>query len=467
MFSVLSIMGLFAAMAAGAMTAQIAPVQLTIEPATLIRGRTAIVDISLQIPTGYFIPAETRGSLKGAWLQPDSPWLSRGFPTYPIPDSARLPGSDARVFAYSGKWTVRMPVDVPPGVTGPNELGVRFGYQLCDSRACGAFATLQSTANFNVEESPQSQDRLAYRVDSQRVVIVTEMLNALTSEPSDLIRPLAQLIPQVAILPEGHEARSRFAGDLRMGARWTIASNGSRYAAIAEQPAIVSWRGGGNEAPLAVMARVTDTKFVKERAKYFVASPNEQTTNQQPLSIDLQLDEMRRRELEELLDRQMRITLPSVLAPVAYIQNPAAQPKETEYDRQLQAGKGRVVYHLEAFQLAPDQDPRLYVRAYWKIGARAHTGLTLWLRFDGQHFSVEQTDATISRLARYLEFKNLGPQLAAQPEYAGMLLNIVPAADGWAYVIMGRRGYESAVVSVWKYSSAGPRDTGIAYSYGC
>jgi len=109
----------------------------------------------------------------------------------------------------------------------------------------------------------------------------------------------------------------------------------------------------------------------------------------------------------------------------------------------------------------------LYVRAYWKIGARAQTGLTLWLRFDGQHFSVEQTDATISRLARYLEFKDLGPQLAAQLEYAGMLLNIVPAADGWAYVIMGRRGYESAVVSVWKYSSAGPRDTGIEYSYGC
>ena len=107
------------------------------------------------------------------------------------------------------------------------------------------------------------------------------------------------------------------------------------------------------------------------------------------------------------------------------------------------------------------------MRAYWKIGARAQTGLTLWLRFDGQRFSVEQTDATISRLARYLEFKDLGLQLAARPEYAGMLLNVVPAADGWAYVIIGRRGYENAVVSVWKYSPAGPRDTGIGYSYGC
>jgi hypothetical protein len=65
-------------------------------------------------------------------------------------------------------------------------------------------------SNFNVEEPRPSQDWLAYRVDSQRVVMPTEMLYALTSETSDLIRPLAQLIPQVAVLPEGHEARSRF-----------------------------------------------------------------------------------------------------------------------------------------------------------------------------------------------------------------------------------------------------------------
>jgi len=48
-----------------------------------------------------------------------------------------------------------------------------------------------------------------------------------------------------------------------------------------------------------------------------------------------------------------------------------------------------------------------------------------------------------------------------------MLLNVIPAADGWAYLIIGRRSYEGAGVSVWKYSPAGPRDTGIAYRYGC
>src|SRR5437867_9498740 len=141
-------------------------------------------------------------------------------PTYPIPNSVRLPASDTAVLAYSGKVIIRMPVEVPAGVQGPNELGIRFGYQLCDSRGCGEFATLDARANFNVEEPPQSQDLLAYRLDSRRVVIVMQMLHRLSTEPTDLIRPLAQFIPQVATLPDRHEARSRFVGHFRLGARW-------------------------------------------------------------------------------------------------------------------------------------------------------------------------------------------------------------------------------------------------------
>jgi hypothetical protein len=73
----------------------------------------------------------------------------------------------------------------------------------------------------------------------------------------------------------------------------------------------------------------------------------------------------------------------------------------------------------------------------------------------------------VSRLAPYLAEKDVGPDSAARPEFAGTLLNVISSADGWAYVVMGRRGYESFDVSVWKYSPAGPLDTGIAYGYGC
>ena len=56
---------------------------------------------------------------------------------------------------------------------------------------------------------------------------------------------------------------------------------------------------------------------------------------------------------------------------------------------------------------------------------------------------------------------------AANPYFAGVVLNVVPAPDGWSNVIVGRSGYESRRISVLKYSPDGPRDTGIVYSYGC
>jgi hypothetical protein len=73
----------------------------------------------------------------------------------------------------------------------------------------------------------------------------------------------------------------------------------------------------------------------------------------------------------------------------------------------------------------------------------------------------------VSHFARYAELKSVGSDIAARPEYAGMLLNVIPASDGWAYLIMGVRGYESTKVSVMKYSPNGPLDTGIGFAYGC
>jgi hypothetical protein len=317
----------------------------------------------------------------------------------------------------------------------------------------------------DVQDPPPQQALLAYRFDSHRVIIITEMAEHLTSDPPGAVQPAACFIPRVAVLAEEHQGRSRFVGDFAMGARWTIASSNRQFEAVAEQPAIVSWRCGGEAAPFVVIARIADKTFAAEPAKYFLASRTN-PTGQRPISVNLQLTDLQRREVRDLINRQMRITLPTVFAPDLYV--PAANIYgETEYDRQVRTGQARLMYHMEAFKLAPDENPRLYIRAYWRIGARAQIGLTLWVRFDGHHFSVEQTDGAVSRSARYLEMKDVGSDLAAQPEYAGMLLNVIPSPDGWAYVILGRRGYENVSVSVWKYSAVGPQDTGIAYSFGC
>jgi hypothetical protein len=446
--------------AAGLLQAQsTSRIQLTIEPAALVRGRTSIVTVRVQVPTGHFIPAETSGAVTGAWLQPSQGWISRELPTFPEPISVALPGSDQKVLAYSGTAQFHMPV-WPLGVSGPHDVSVRFGYQLCDSRACAPPAMESASVRLDVQEPEPPVRLLGYRVDAQRVALVTATQSALTSDPVDAIKPLAQFLPRIWPLPPDHPARSEFAGDFTMGGHWTIASNGPQFDAVADQPAIVSWRCSGDSAPLAVIARVVDANFANERAKYFLAQRVERASDLRSLSVNLQLDDAHRRALEDLINTQWRITAPTLFAA-----NPTAR-EETPYDRDVRSGRGRLVYHVEAFRLAPDSYTRLYVRAYWKVGPRAQTGLTLWVRFDGEHFSVEQTDAALNVMVREREFKDW-LDIAAQPEFGGILLNVIPDEDGWAYVILGNRGYESISVSVWKYSALGLQDTGIGYPYGC
>jgi hypothetical protein len=435
-------------------------IQLTIEPASFVLGRASILTIRVRVPDGHFIPAERSGVVTGAWLQPSLGGISRELPTYPAPTSVPLPGSGQKVLAYSGTAEFHMPVWALGGPFAPSDFTARFGYQLCDSLACAPPAIETAHIRLDVQEAPAPAQLLGYRVDAQRVALVTARHSALTSDPDDAIRPLAQFLPPVWLLPAGHPARSQFTGDFEMGSHWTIASNGPQFDALADQPAIVSWRCGGDVAPLAVMAQVADANFPKERAKYFLARRGEGASLLRSLSVPLQLDDAHRRALEDLINHQWRITAPTLFAA-----NPIAR-EETPYDRDVREGRGRLVYHIEAFRLAPDNATRLYVRAYWKVGPRAQSGLTLWVRFDGEHFSVEQTDAAINVMGRERELRDR-VDIAAQPEFAGILLNVIPGEDGWAYVILGDRGYESISVSVWKYSALGLQDTGIGYSHGC
>lgn len=450
-------------------------VKVVIEPSTLVRGRTSIVDVRVNIPDGHFVPAETRGALKGAWLQPIETWLSRALPTYPIPDFVRLPGASMPVLAYSGTITIRVPMDVPPGVTGRRRLGLRFDYQLCDAASCEALRTRNTTTEVKVDEPSATDASLAFRIDASRVGIVTDRQTRLSDQGLDFITPAAQYALRLAPLPEGHEARAQLDERFAPGSHWAVMSNGRQFDAVAEAPA--AFRRGCEPTPLVLMARITSEPFRRERAKYFLVRRVDGSSSADgplgsSLDIDVRLTNTERRELEALLDHQLRMTLPTITAPdhvlARTLSAADAQPAETAFDRAIREGKARLAYHVEAFRLAPDGDARLYVRAHWAIGGSAERGLTLWIRYAaGRRFQVERSDAAVSRLAPYLAQKEVALDSAARPEFAGTLLNVIPAPDGWAYVVIGQRGYESFGVSVWKYSPAGPLDTGIAYGYGC
>ena len=93
--------------------------------------------------------------------------------------------------------------------------------------------------------------------------------------------------------------------------------------------------------------------------------------------------------------------------------------------------------------------------------------MTLWICLDQSGFSVEKTDMSDSRFRATSEFQLTGLDLAARPEFAGALFNVIPSNDGWPYVVVGLAGYEGASVYAWKYSARGPQDVGIEYGYGC
>ena len=215
-----------------------------------------------------------------------------------------------------------------------------------------------------------------------------------------------------------------------------------------------------------------EASFTHEPAKYFLASSStrHESFDSAPSGspVAFHLDPARRHDLEETIDRQMRVTLPSIVAPQQRSDGALVRglPSDPAYDRAIAEGRGRLSFDVQSYRVAPDGDPRLYVRAHWTVGRKTATELSLWMRWNGTRAVVEQTDAWLSKFASYAEAKSIG-SVAANPEFAGLVLNIVPAADGWAYVIVGRRGYESVSVSVLKYSPDGPRDTGVAYSYGC
>ena len=455
-----------AAVCAGVSSQAGADVTIRIEPPTsLARGRTSVPVVTLQIPAGRFIPAETQGDLRGVWVQTTgSGFYDRALPTYPVPADVRLPGADRLVLAYAGTVTIRLPVEVGAGVSGAEILEVRVGYQLCDQSQCAPFRMQTARRRVQVAEPVPADVSLAYRIDASTVAIL-----AGSTLPNDTTLPqrdmAATFAGRLATLP-GDPAATLATATTAADSVWTVHSSRASYRTVTQSFAALVGSVCDDDMPVVRVARADTAGFAAERAKYFLATPGGTNPPPRPRRIvvtpDLTGDQ--RRALEALIDRQMRVTVATLLAPDPRA-SAASQPRERSYDRRIRAGEGRLVYHLEAFKLAPDDDTRLFVRAHWALSGAAMTGMTLWIRFDGHTFVVERTDAGVSRLARFDEM--FRPNVAESPAAAGMLLNVIPGVDGWARLIFGYVGYESRGVTVSKYTPQGPIDIGVRHGSGC
>jgi len=436
-------------------------VRLTAQVPTVAKRRVSTIRIRVDIPPGQFVPAETAGTVKGAWVQiVGDDFDMTESPTFPAPLSGRLPGSTRSVFAYRGTITVAVPVRATADV-GRSFVGVKFGFQLCDAVRCRDSAIARALVPAMVDEPSEPEPSLAFKVNRSSVAIVlNEGVSSLETTAKPALRPLAQFAAPVVALPDG-DSNARSA----MGSRWTIASNGRRFDAIVDD---IGFLAGCDAGTKVLVARVTDPSFASERSKYFLAlRPEASSIAQRPegsVSVRLRLDDRQRRRLEQTINSQMRITYPSLFVNARGNAARDAPRAESDYNRQVRAGKGRLVYHVEAFKAAPDRVTRLFVRAHWIAGGRAQTGILLWIRFQGNRFVVENTDASVSAASLYGD-SELGPDAAAGSS-SGALLNVIPSHNGWSYVIMGSQRYESFGVSLSKYTPDGPQDVGVGYSCG-
>jgi hypothetical protein len=441
--------------------AQSAPhVIIAVSDRSVATSGDAVWEVTVTIPPGYFIPAETTPDMQAAWLQ-TTVWVFDN-PRYPTPRYVRL-SSGSRVLAYEGTIRIATPVRVDSRISSIVRL--RFGYQLCRASACEMFTVedADTRADFRNATSP-SDERLAFAIDGTQVAVVLDSTVALSSDAKSVAGP-NQFAGRLLEVPDGHAALASLQPQFRPRAEWMVLSNGTRYRAVVERHAgLQSSCGDFDNLSLALVLRVLDRDFQNEQAQFFVAVPADSTAaiGTKALGpVPVTLSNSQRPDLEELIRRQMRATLPWFYAP-----DPRGLPTTSEPPllRLLQQVGARPSYHIEGFKLAPDDDVRLYVRAYW-TPSPPPVGITLWLRFDGKSFIVEGTDARVSRFALMRETKDF--DLGGSPEYGGVILNVVPARDGWALILQGATGYEGKGVSLLKYSPVGPRNTGVGFGYGC
>ena len=89
--------------------------------------------------------------------------------------------------------------------------------------------------------------------------------------------------------------------------------------------------------------------------------------------------------------------------------------------------------------------------------------MVAWTRLASSGFAIESADAWQAKwvAARWPE------TISHDPAEMFFVLNVIPATDGWAYVIFGNRGYEDVGIRIYRYSPEGFIEIGTPYAAGC
>jgi len=307
---------------------------------------------------------------------------------------------------------------------------------------------------------------LAARADDRRLVIFTPWWRPLERSLSFTTMASDSAHQHLAELPENHAARSDFVREYSIGSRWTV-TTGSRSLDVVANKAGAVYGACEDRMRSVLVADVNPSSTAGESGTYSLATPAEKGPHTLPTSVarTTALTDAQKSELEILVRRQLRVTMPTMFAPKSSLWG--FEVNKTDFDRRIERGEGQTIINVRTFRPAPDGVDRLYVRAHWLFDGEPGAGINLWIRFDGRSFAVEQTDATAMRSTRVLARYYPDPQRPRYPTSTGSDLSVLPAPDGWAYLIRTIEGYEYVRVQLLKYSANGPTGAVILFDYGC
>lgn len=207
----------------------------------------------------------------------------------------------------------------------------------------------------------------------------------------------------------------------------------------------------------------------------FVAHPgaNFGLTGRRVGPLQRGLSEPERGELAMLVEQARRQTIGAVRHQwardePARLANPALRDWDarwTELDKSLDRQDARLWFEEKLYQLTPDGDPRVFVRARWTVHGFVAYSLTMWARLSGAHLTIESIDTAPALLVRSPAMEAVTIDRTTSEVLAVFDVN----NDGRAEILLLRPGADSTDRDLVEYpAAAGAQPRVIAhYSDGC
>jgi len=337
-------------------------------------------------------------------------------------------------------------------------------------------------------DDPSTQ--VAIRFDKTRVVFLVSdersefnLDEARTKKLHSLGEPVAEygggplFEPDDELLQDQHELFDR----AHAGEEWQLEiSADSKMPVEIKQPVVLEEGCAARVGFLAEVSPPNQAEFAASKVQYFlihktlIGAPA--ARDQKPVLIgrltDWKPTPELRTQIEQLLQARLKDEAPKVHAQAVSEYDrtvngdPAWKPWAEQwkaFDEKLARGEGKLDYDLQAFQLAPDGVPRLFVRAKWMLDQKPAFLMRAWLRAEPT-LVVESLDSRESQTMRLTIFSDAGLDLAA----LGTILNVFDRKhSGHGELLIYDPGYESFDLHLFRYTGTGPVPTDISLSGGC